>query len=214
MVLCFDGFLVIGGVYWKQQHGKGSNCVKKVIFALAAAGMLLGMGPKVRAAEESGSIRVDIVIEELAVTNGALTLYRVGFPVQEGYRITESFGGGIVQSKDAQSPHLAQWLAQMTEGDGEERLLDADGDAVFSDLEDGLYLVMQTEKMDGFYPMGPQLVTVPQGEMWDVEVQVLPLPIVADNPRTGEGPGVFLWMIGMMGSGLGIAVCVRKRKSM
>lgn len=188
--------------------------MRKGLFALFAAAMLLGMGIDARAVEDTGSVRVDIVMEELAVTNGALTLYRVGSSVQEGYRIAEHFGGGIVQHKDARSPHLAQWLAESAGEGGTVRLLDADGDAVFDDLEDGLYLVVQTEDMDGFYPVGPQLVTIPQGEKWDVTVEILPLPIVVENPSTGEGPQVFLGMLGMMGSGLGLAVCVRKRKAM
>lgn len=186
--------------------------MRKGMIAVFAAVLLLGIGPKARAAEDTGSIRVDILIEELAVTNGALTLYRVGYPVQEGYRIGESFGGGIVQLADAESPHLAQWLAQMAGEGGQTRLLDADGDAVFSDLEDGLYLVIQTENMDGFYPIGPQLVAVPREGVWDVETELIPLPIVVGNPRTGDGPWVLLGMLGMMGSGLGLAVCARKRK--
>ena len=187
-------------------------CVRKVVCGLLALGMVALLGTKAAAVEEWGSVYVDIVIEDLAVTRGAVTLYRVGYPVREGYRIAEEFGGGIVQTVDAESPHLAQWLAESAGEGGMTRLLDADGDAVFSALEDGLYLMIQTEEMDGFYPVSPQLVTVPRGEKWNVEMELVPLPIVVENPRTGDGFSPGLALLGVMGSGLGLAVCARKRK--
>lgn len=185
--------------------------MKKGLMLAAALAMALMLPLRARAAEETGSLRLDILIEDLAVTRGAVTLYRVGFPVQEGYRIVESFGGGIVQSADAESPHLAQWLTQSAGEGGTVRLLDADGDAVFSGLEDGLYLMVQTEPMDGFYSVSPQLVMLPRADDWDVTVELLPVPIVAENPSTGEGAQVLLGLAGMMGSGLGLAICARKR---
>ena len=188
--------------------------MKRIFCALAVLGMVLALGGKAAAVEETGTVRLDIIIEELAVTRGAVTLYRVGYPVQEGYRIAEEFGGGIVQHADAESPHLAQWLAESVDGSGMKRLLDADGDAVFSGLEDGLYLMVQSEGMDGFYPVSPQLVTVPRNRDWEVTVELVPLPIVVENPSTGDGFSPVWAMIVVMGSGLGLAVCVRKRKNM
>lgn len=188
--------------------------MKKGIFMAAALLLVLMLPTRAMAVEESGSVRLDILIEDMAVTRGAVTMYRVGFPVQEGYRIVEEFGGGIVQKADAESPHLAQWLAQSAGEGGTARLLDADGDAVFSGLEDGLYLIVQTEEMDGFYSVSPQLVMLPREKNWNVTVELLPVPIVAENPSTGEGATVLLGLVGMMGSGLGLAICARKRKEM
>lgn len=188
--------------------------MRRIFCGLAVLGLVLALGGKAAAVEETGTVLLDIVIEDLAVTRGAVELYRVGYPVQEGYRIGEDFGGGIVQHADAQSPHLAQWLAVSADGSGVKRLLDADGDAVFSGLEDGLYLLVQSEEMDGFYPVSPQLVTVPRDGEWEVKMELVPLPIVVENPRTGDGFSPVWGLMGVMGSGLGLAVCARKRKNM
>lgn len=188
--------------------------MKRIFCALAVLGTVLALGGKAAAVEDTGTVYLDIVIEDLAVTRGAVMLYQVGYPVQEGYRIAEKFGGGIVQHGDARSPHLAQWLAESADGSGMNRLLDADGDAVFCNLEDGLYLLMQTEGMDGFYPVSPQLVTVPENGDWEVKMELVPLPVVVENPSTGDGFSPVWGLIGVMGSGLGLAVCARKRKKM
>ena len=203
----WTGVCILVAASWK-----GEMCVRKVFCALAALGVAALLGTRAAAVEEFGSVRLDIVIEDLAVTRGAVTLYQVGYPVQEGYRIGEAFGGGIVQHADAHSPHLAQWLAESAGEGGVTRLLDADGDVVFSGLEDGLYLLVQTEGMDGFYPVTPQLVTIPQEEKWDVELELIPLPIVVENPRTGDAFSPVWGMLGVMGSGFGLALCARKRK--
>lgn len=188
--------------------------MKKGVLTAVALALLLMLAPRGMAMEERGSVRLDILIEDMAVTCGAVTMYQVGHPVQEGYRIVEDFGGGIVQRTDAESPHLAQWLAQSAGEGGTALLLDADGDAVFSNLEDGLYLIVQTEAMDGFYSVTPQLVMLPREENWNVTVELMPVPIVAENPSTGEGTGMLLGLAGMMGSGLGLAICARKRNRM
>ena len=85
------------------------------------------------------------------MTNGAVTLYQVGTPADEGYRVLDYYGGGTVRYQDAVSDNLAMYYSELA-GSGRELLLDVDGQAVFSGLEAGLYLVRQTERTDGFYP--------------------------------------------------------------
>lgn len=195
--------------------------IKRMGMVFAAAVLVLSLGLTARAAETSGSIRISMNTGELPVTNGAVTLYAVGKPVTEGYRIGEDFGGGIVRQGDAMSPQLARWLAEMAESGGTRMLLDADGNAAFLEVEAGLYLVMQTERTDGFYPVEPFLLTVPLGQRWHLQVNPEPEPIVTDlilteNPATGEGPLLHLSILGMLLSGLGLCWCAaeaRKRKS-
>ena len=147
------------------------------------------------------------------VTNGAVKLYQVAQQGPEGYLVSDSFGGGLVKPEDALSSSLAQWLAQTAEDGGITRLLDADGCAEFSRLPDGLYLVVQSEKMDGFYPFEPFLVTIPMDGERDIQVSPPVFPIVAESPATGQDMQPFLGVAGMVVSGLGLALCAMgKRK--
>lgn len=186
--------------------------IKKVMCVLLAGILLSAMGIQGSAAEVEGSIWVSMNVDDLAVTNGTMSLYRVGVKAGDGYRIREEFGGGMVREEDAQSPHLAQWLAQMDNGEGMERMLDVDGNVVFTQLEEGLYLLVQSERMDGFYPIHPILMTVPCQEQWNVQIHMDPLPIVVESPRTGESPMLLVGIIGMFFSGLGLLFCAAARR--
>ena len=105
---------------------------------LLVAVLFLSAIPGAAAAETSGSLQVKLDAGEMPVINGAVTLFQVGTKVEEGYRIAEGFGGGILRQEDTDSEKLAQWLAETAGETGMTRLLDADGNAVFSELEEGL----------------------------------------------------------------------------
>lgn len=191
---------------------RGTIFMKKMIGLLCLAACLFVVTPVTAAAETRGSIRVKLDAGDMPVINGAVTLYQVGIKVEEGYRITEGFGGGIVKQEDADSDKLAQWLAESVEATGICLLLDADGNAVFSELEEGLYMLTQTERMDGFYPIYPILMTIPEGECWDVAIYRQPVPVVTELPKTGQSPIPFFGMLGMFLSSVGLLLCVRKNK--
>lgn len=186
--------------------------MRKLIAALILTVLFTGLIPAAMAAEQYGSVRVKLDAEDLAVTNGAVTLYQVGNRVEEGYRITESFGGGIIRQADADSVNLAQWLAESAAEAGITRLLDADGCAVFSELEEGLYMLVQTERMDGFYPILPILLSVPQESSWDLEIYKKPVPVVTEIPKTGQSPAPFLGVLGMLLSASGLLLCSKKSR--
>lgn len=186
--------------------------MKKVIWLLCVAAWLLAAAPVAAAAETGGSVQVRLDAGDMPVINGAVTLYQVGIKVEEGYRITEAFGGGIVRQEDSNSEKLAQWLAESADADGMQLLLDADGNAVFSELEEGLYLLAQTERIDGFYPIYPVLLTIPDGEIWDVQLCRAPVPVVTEIPQTGQSPIPFFGVVGMCLSSAGLLLCARKNK--
>lgn len=186
--------------------------MKKMIWLLCMAAALTAVAPVAAAAEKTGSIQIILEAGDLAVTNGAVTLYQVGMKVEDGYRISEGFGGGIIRQTDVDSENLAQWLAETVSMPGTSLLLDADGTAVFSDLEEGLYMVVQTERMDGFYPIYPVLMTIPDAESWDVKIYREPVPVVTEIPRTGQSPIPFLGVLGMILSSAGLLICIRKNK--
>ncbi len=174
--------------------------------------LVLMLGLPVEAAQ-GGAITVSLDAGELPVNNGAMTLYRVGNPAEEGYRITELFGGGMVKAEDAASPHLALWLAEGAGASGKTIYLDVDGNVTFSNLPDGLYLLMQTEQMDGFHAIQPFLVTIPMGGERQVHFYLETRPIIADeNPQTGDPIGPLLGAMGMVASGVGLYLCVEKKR--
>jgi len=181
--------------------------MRKRIWLLLGLVMLTGAVLPAAAAENRGSIQIRLDAGDLAVTNGAVTLYQVGTRVEDGYRITEGFGGGIVRQEDAASDNLAQWLAESAGETGVTMLLDADGNAVFPDLEEGLYMLVQTQRMDGFYPILPMLLTVPRDGIWDVREYRNPAPIVTEIPKTGQTMIPYFGILGMILSSAGLLLC-------
>lgn len=187
--------------------------LKRLFFSLSAVALAAALSLPAQAGELGGSIRLDLEVGDFVVTNGAVKLYQVAQQGPEGYLVSDSFGGGLVKPEDALSSSLAQWLAQTAEDGGITRLLDADGCAEFSRLPDGLYLVVQSEKMDGFYPFEPFLVTIPMDGERDIQVSPSVFPIVAESPATGQDMQPFLGVAGMVVSGFGLALCAMgKRK--
>jgi len=188
--------------------------VRKVFIVLVAAVWIGFSSISVQAVQHGGVIRVSLNVGELPVTNGALRLHCVGKSTDQGYRLGEIYGGGIIRKEDADSLYLAQWLAESAGDTGKVINLDVDGNVSFTDLEPGLYLIMQTEPTDGFYPIAPILVAVP-GEGEQV-IQVYPQtnPIMIENPQTGQPIAPVLGAVGMVVSGAGLYLLVdRKRKT-
>ena len=186
--------------------------MKHMLRALYVSLLLSVLALAASAAEKGGILWVKLDVGDLPVINGSFTLYRVGTPISDGYRIGEEFGGGFVREEDARSPHLAQWLSGMEEKRGTTILLDADGNAVFSELEDGLYLLAQTERTDGFYPVQPLLLTLPNGGKRDVSLYLEPLPMVADAPPTGQDPTPYIGIIGLVISVAGLTFCTSGKR--
>lgn len=108
--------------------------MKRVFWVLA---LVLVLTQPAAAAENQGSLKIDLDTGELPVTNGAVTLYQVGTPADEGYRVLDYYGGGTVRYQDAVSDNLAMYYSELA-GSGRELLLDVDGQAVFSGLEAGV----------------------------------------------------------------------------
>lgn len=81
--------------------------MRKAVCLLCMTICLLMTATVAMASESRGSVQVDLEAGDLAVTNGAVTLYQVGLKTEHGYTITEGFGGGMVSSEDAVSEKLA-----------------------------------------------------------------------------------------------------------
>lgn len=128
---------------------------------------------QVSAAEGSICIRTEEDCE--------VTVYYVAEPDGIHYRLLDSYGGGLLTFDDTLSTDLAAWLAGRTvDGIAMET---EQGIAVFSDLEEGLYLVVQTKGEKGKNPFAPFLVSIPwDGYIWEVEVT----PFPEETPQTGD----------------------------
>ena len=186
--------------------------MRKMICCLFVLTLMASMILTVEASDVSAGIRIKLDVGELPVTDGAFTLYRVGLPISDGYRIEDRYGGGFVREEDALSPHLAQWLNAMEEKVGTTILLDVDGNAVYSELQPGLYLLVQTEPTEGFYPIQPFLVTVPETDRKQVSLYLEPLPRVAASPPTGQDPTPYIGAIGLVLSLAGMALMSRGKR--
>ncbi len=178
---------------------------RKVWSALFAAALLLNLGAAAAAAENTGSIRVVLGMEE-----GEVSLYPVGVRIEGGYLLRDAYGGGFIQEKDAMSAALAQWLVETRGKEVQHRLLDADGAADFSRLEEGLYLLVQTKVQPGYTPISPFLIPIPCGGQWHVQANP---KTESEPPSTGQGIEPFLGAAGMVLSGMGLLKCWRKRKA-
>lgn len=179
--------------------------MKRGMMALLALLLMVPLSIRVGASEKKGTVEIRLDAGELPVTNGAVTMYLVGVPNEGGYRLLDRYGGGTVRAEDVSSGNLAYWLGELADG-GKELLLDVDGVAVFSGVERGLYLLVQTQRMDGFYPFRPFLAEVPSGGQWRRCYEPAVLPITDEPPCTGDVM-VYLAVLGMALSGGGLVCC-------
>ena len=86
---------------------------------------------------------------------------------------------------------------------------------VFSGAEAGLYLIEQTQRMDGFYPFRAFLAELPAGGQWTRHFDPMVLPITDEPPCTGDMT-TYLAVLGMALSGGGLVCCGiwgKRRKS-
>lgn len=115
-----------------------------------------------------GSISVTMTYEGEPVTGGTLTLYRVGELSGENGGCRFVFTGDFAACEDAlenlESSELAERLRTyaVAKGlNGAKREIKEDGTALYSDLELGLYLMVQEEAANGYQAAAPFLVSLP-----------------------------------------------------
>lgn len=185
--------------------------LRRMIGTLFALGVLMGAAGRCEAVQ-TGNVRVELKTAEQVVSSGAVTLYRAGASVSGGYRLDADFGGGFVAWEDVDSQALAQWLAEQAKEEGRTLLLDADGCADFSGLTEGLYLVVQTEAVEGYCTMDPFLTKLPREEAWSAEcVQTLERTW-EEPPKTGQHPAPILGAMGLVLSGMGLVILAEGRQ--
>lgn len=151
---------------------KFKHCIAALLFlGLLCPLPLAGHASEVPDESKKGSITVEMEYNGKPVTDGTLSAYYVG-SIQESdgsYSFVKTpelveFSGDYA---NVTTPKLAEDLAAFVK----ERKLTAcaqaenkDGKAVLSELELGLYLIVQTQASKGFDPVNPFLVSVPMNQ--------------------------------------------------
>lgn len=137
---------------------------------------------------KKGSITVSMQFDGEPVPGGKLTLYRVGEVSQDDgnytFVPTGEFTGcnadfGTLDSAE-QNAQTAKKLKRFIQSNGEDisgitKRIGDNGEVTFFNLEQGLYLLVQTEPATGFSPVNPFLVSLPflkDGEyLYDLDAQ-------------------------------------------
>ncbi len=145
--------------------------IKRVTSFLAALLLLIPALPNVFAEpipdpEQTGSITVQMTYRGETVPGGSVTLYRLaGLDDAYQYISEPEFAGCSVDLNGTLTASAAKTLADYAKRNhisGQTKSLGADGTAVFSPLETGLYLLVQQEAGSGYLPINPFFADVPQ----------------------------------------------------
>lgn len=164
-----------------------------------------------------GTITVEMEYEGQAVTGGTLTVYRVG-EIQESdgnysFGKTDAMKNLAGSYEDIESAALAESIAAFVEKEqisAYATTKNQNGKAVFSDVELGLYLIVQSEASEGYEALNPFLIAVPMNEgghyVYEItaegkfQLQQKPKPVTPDNPTDPTLPqtGQLNWPIPVM----------------
>lgn len=161
----------------------------------------------------TGSIRVQLydTVNQKPLRGGQLTVYRVA-EVQRNngdlsFVYCGDFDGCGIELGDLTDSTLARQLEGYLSpaAEGTVQTVDSEGCAAFSQLELGLYLVVQTKASAGYQPVNSFLVSLPMAEngQWLYDVDASPKvgactpepeappvpPETPDNPKKPETPG-------------------------
>ena len=160
------------------------------------AGMLLPVQ-----AAETGSVRVVPVWGGSRILGGEVSLSRVGDRLEGSFRVTDGLADWIVSEQEIFSGSWTDWLERQAK-DSVIRTVEQGTGAYFDDLPQGLYLVRQARTAPEFMAFRPFLLSVPEGEQWDV-IREVPLVYDGEAPMTGDR---HVPLLEAMGIGFSVAV--------
>lgn len=173
---------------------------KRILSALCAILMLGVFSTTVFAVEvpdfdRKGSIDITMSYQGEAVPGGTLTLYRVADVVEDDgsyyYAYTSAYADCEVPVDDASSARVAAALADIVSEkslEGNTQTISTQGEVLFSDLEIGLYLLIQEEAAPGYNVVAPFLVSVPGGDSGGYVYDVDASPKLELVPEPTEPP--------------------------
>ena len=185
---------------------------RKIVYMLSAAGLAIVFGLPTFAAQSSGSIHVISGRRDNRVISGQVTLYRIGELTAESCRITDGLADWIVSRQEVMTEDFLHWaLSQSWKNKWICDVSEEQG-AEFHDLEEGLYLVVQTEAGPGYSVFAPFLVALPDEGNMDVTIPV-GVSDISEIPRTGDHPApIFMAMLLSLGIAVFIVLTENRKK--
>lgn len=149
--------------------------MKKRLLSLLCVFFLLGALAAPAAAVElvdmdaEGSLSVTMTYKGKAVPGGKLTIYRVAEILRDedwnySFRYLPAYQDCELPVENLNSSYLAEALADIVKEDkltGTRKTISNKGKVTFTDLELGLYLVVQTTAAPGYSKVEPFVVSVP-----------------------------------------------------
>ncbi len=175
---------------------------RRILCILSAAGMLLVVGHPAVAAEQRGTVSVYAQWGGQTVSGGSMTIYRMGEAVAGGYALTDGLATWTLWDRELETGEFRNWILELPRTGGVTQKLEGKEGAVFRNLEDGLYLLVQEKPAAGFLTAEPVMLRIPDGEQWSIQVAV-PLMRDGESPKTGDHPAP---IIGAMGLGFSITM--------
>ena len=183
---------------------------RKIICMLFAVGVLaLSAFP----ASAAGQGVIQVTPQEVGnpVPGGEVSLYAIGKAVEGGYRLSAELADWTVDVTEIFDPDLARWLAENIRAEGISKSIGDAGSVEYSGLEEGVYLMIQTQAAPGYQSFRPYIVVLPMsGQEWKAPTYPKVKRLEGDNPKTGD-TGVVQGIVGMAVSGVGLWMCGRKR---
>ena len=188
-------------------------CAMRKRYLIVFLAVFLMLLPMPANAAGEGSIRIDLIGDGKPISGAEICVFPAGMPIENGYRLTDVFGGGMITQLDVFSPELAAWLSQRAAG-GWRDITDSSGTVTFWDLDEGLYLITQPQACGGYSPFEPFLVTIPwDGYEWSITAVPQTERQIEVIPDTSD-PGVLdrslRWLL-ISGTGLLALLPFRKR---
>lgn len=195
--------------------------MRKGLMYLALLAVLIFVPLSARGAEESGSLRIRMQYEDRNVSGGVITLYSVGRWTHEGFSFAGPFAKCGLDVEDLQPETAAALAAFASEREipGQSQAVSNSGTVLFADLEEGLYLAVQTGVAPGYLPMNPFLIRIPQeingSKIYHIEARPKLTP--EDSPKDPQLPqtGQLKWPVPVLltgGAALLMVACFGGRK--
>lgn len=146
-------------------------CSVLMAFCLLCMVSMTAYAHEVPDENQKGTVTVEMEYDGKAVAGGALTAYQVG-QIQESdgnysFAKTKAMASFSGSYENIASADLAESIATFVKENqiaAYSTAKNQNGKAVFSDLELGLYLIVQTEASEGYEPLKPFLISVPMNE--------------------------------------------------
>ena len=170
---------------------------KRMLTALCLIGVILLCVIRTEATGIKGSIEINITKAGDPVPGGRTSLYCAALWDGEQYRKTEAFQEFEISEADwqvnrVQMAELLSEYAQKHKVAGLEKTISPEGSVYYSDLEEGIYLAVQTEAHEGYLPFCPFLVEIPTCIDGRSSYEIVAYPKVTKIPdgesaQTGDG---------------------------